>query len=60
MHPPDFARRTAESVPPLDWPGTWRFVAVAVAVAAAGDAAASRRTLGFPESLNRASFAIAG
>lgn len=57
---PDFARRTAESVPPLDWPGTWRIAVAVVVATVVDDAATSRRSLEGPGSLMHRASAIAG
>lgn len=57
---PDFAKRTAVFVPPLDWPETWRIAVVVATVTAVDDAAASRRSLGDPGSLMHRASAIAG
>jgi len=58
-HSPDFVRRTAEFVPPLDWLETWRIVVVVVVVTVADDAVTSRRSFGDPGSLMHHASAIA-
>jgi len=59
-HSPDFVRRTAEFVPPLDWLETWRIVVIVVAVTVADDAVTSRRSFGDLGSLMHHASAIAG
>lgn len=57
---PDFARRTVEAVPQLDWPETWRIAVVVVVATVVDDVATSKRALGDPGSLMHHASAIAG